>query len=147
LLNRAAPAFFRMIKDILWNDTLLHIARLTDSPKRGHLTIQKLPKVVDDLATRKTVEALVKAAVNKCDFCRKPRNYVIAHTNLDLIINETNLELGSRKQVNDALISIENVLNKSIISTRAQRFILQALLAQRMQYRFCMSLMMGSKHR
>jgi hypothetical protein len=30
LLNRGAPAFFRMIQDELWEMSLLHLARLTD---------------------------------------------------------------------------------------------------------------------
>ncbi len=33
LLNQAAPRFFRTIQDSLWEDVLLHIARLTDSPR------------------------------------------------------------------------------------------------------------------
>ena len=33
LLNRAAPRFARLIQDTLWENTVLHIARLTDPPK------------------------------------------------------------------------------------------------------------------
>jgi hypothetical protein len=32
LLNRAAGSFFRAVQDALWEQTLLHIARLTDPP-------------------------------------------------------------------------------------------------------------------
>ena len=33
ILNEAAPMFFRVVQDTLWDDVLLHIARLTDSPQ------------------------------------------------------------------------------------------------------------------
>jgi len=33
LLNKAAPRFARLIQDTLWEDIVLHIARLTDPPK------------------------------------------------------------------------------------------------------------------
>lgn len=33
LLNRAAPRFARLLQDSLWEDVLLHIARLTDPAK------------------------------------------------------------------------------------------------------------------
>src|SRR5437868_4579391 len=42
LMNEAAPAFFRMIQDSLWEDTLLHIARLTDRRTKDTLTILRL---------------------------------------------------------------------------------------------------------
>src|SRR5712692_3023309 len=60
LLNQAAPAFFHMIQDILWDDTLLHIARLTDRSKssprhnRVNLTIQNLPQLVEGSTARKS---------------------------------------------------------------------------------------------
>ena len=43
LLNQAAPYFFRIVQDSLWEDVLLHIARLTDPPKsagKSNLTVQ-----------------------------------------------------------------------------------------------------------
>jgi hypothetical protein len=52
LLNQAAPAFFHMIQIVLWEDTLLHIARVTDVATSGgknqkaNLTIQNLPGLV-----------------------------------------------------------------------------------------------------
>ena len=32
LLNGSAPRFFRIVQNVLWEETLLHLARLTDSP-------------------------------------------------------------------------------------------------------------------
>ncbi|MGZ8401653.1 MAG: AbiU2 domain-containing protein [Methyloceanibacter sp.] len=56
LLNSAAPRFFRILQDALWDETLLHIARLTDSPESGkgksNLTIRNLPELVDEPAAK-----------------------------------------------------------------------------------------------
>src|SRR3989304_10132230 len=49
LLNRAAGFFFRIVQDTLWEDTLLHVARLTDPPgsgRRQNLTVFRLPSPV-----------------------------------------------------------------------------------------------------
>jgi len=67
LLNRAAPKFFRMIQDLLWEETLLHIARLTDAPssagKKSNLTIRNLVPLVDDAGPREAVAEAVQRAV------------------------------------------------------------------------------------
>src|SRR5471030_2611929 len=46
LLNSAAGLFFRIVQDTLWDDTLLHLCRLTDPPQsvgRANLTVRALP--------------------------------------------------------------------------------------------------------
>src|SRR5690348_8131238 len=51
LLNRAAPAFFGVVHDLLWRDMLLQLAVLTEeAPKRGrqNLTIRTLVALMDD---------------------------------------------------------------------------------------------------
>lgn len=116
LLNQTAPTFFRVVQDVLWEETLLHIARLTDPPKRANkavLTIKNLPKLVNDPATKNTVTALVKTAENKTEFCRDWRNRHIAHRNLNLALNKPARPLkdASKKQVDEALDSIVDVLN------------------------------------
>src|SRR5437016_1294947 len=49
LMNEAAPAFFRMVQDELFDMIVLRIARLTDPPKsagKSNLTIQQLRPVI-----------------------------------------------------------------------------------------------------
>jgi AbiU2 len=111
LLNRAASSFFGMIQDVLWNDILLHISRLTDPPKRPRLTIRSLPSLIPDPINRKIVSDLVKVAMNETLFCREPRNHVIAHTNVHLFTTTATIELGSRLQIRGALAAIDDVLN------------------------------------
>jgi hypothetical protein len=44
-LNRAAPGFFWMAQNALWNDLLLHICRMTDD-RSDVLSVQRLSKLV-----------------------------------------------------------------------------------------------------
>jgi hypothetical protein len=117
LLNQAAPQFFRMIQDALWEETLLHVARLTDkstSPgRRQNLTIQNLPQLISDSKIKEHVSILVEKAVAEATFCRDWRNRRIAHRDLDLATNETAkpLEAASRKQVSQVLKTIADVLH------------------------------------
>jgi len=49
LLNRSAGLFFRIVQDTLWEDTLLHLARLTDRPTsmgKNNLSVQRLPSLI-----------------------------------------------------------------------------------------------------
>jgi hypothetical protein len=120
LLNRAAPAFFRMIQDELWEAAVLHIARLTDPSKsmgrkeKTNLTIQNLPELIDDTKTKTHVAQLVQAAVKQAEFCRDWRNRRIAHRDLSIALEDSPaipLAPASRKQLAAALKSITDVLN------------------------------------
>jgi hypothetical protein len=119
LLNRAAPAFFRMLQDELWENSLLHLARLTDpanSPGRlapANLTIQALPLLITDPKLKETVSKLVAEAVKQTEFCRDWRNRHIAHRDLKLALEQPTEPLaeGSRAQVKVALNALTDILN------------------------------------
>jgi hypothetical protein len=117
LLNRMAPRFFAMLQGVLFEEMLLHIARLTDQPSTGkgkdNLTIRNLPTLVDHPETKQKLEAAVKAAVEASEFCRDWRNRHIAHRDLALATGNTAspLKNASRAQVKEVLRAIANVLN------------------------------------
>jgi hypothetical protein len=117
LLNKAAPSFFRLVQDTLWEETLLHIARLTDPSESGkgkpNLTIRNLPKLVDDAATRTVLGELVAVAVKQTEFCRDWRNRHIAHRDLKLALDGEAEPLldASRRQVNVALETLTSMQN------------------------------------
>ena len=49
LLNRASASFFRLVQDTLWEDILLHIARLVDretSAGKENLTLRRIAGLV-----------------------------------------------------------------------------------------------------
>ncbi len=116
LLNAAAPAFCRLVQDSIWENVLLHLARLTDPPvtaKKQNLTIQRLPTLIDRVSSKGIVETKVEAALASCAFARDWRNRHIAHSDLDLKVSDTArpLEFASRQCVSQALSSLSEVLN------------------------------------
>lgn len=119
LLNRAAPAFFRMIQDRLWETTVMHLARLTDPSKsmgqkdKQNLTIQNLLGLIADAKTKSEVATLIEVALKETEFCRDWRNRYIAHRDLNLALDQPTAPLAeaSRKQVNIALKAIADVMN------------------------------------
>jgi hypothetical protein len=117
LLNTAAMTFFGVVQHVLWEDTLLHIARLMDKPETGrktNLTIQRLPQLVR-APEAQGIQALVRTAITTAEFCGDWRNRRLAHTDLALALNGTSvipLPDTSRKQVNEALGAIAVIISK-----------------------------------
>lgn len=116
LLNNAAPTFFYIVEKCLFDDILLHIARLTDPPKTGRkkrLSILSLPNLISSDTLKKEIEGLIETTIEKADFCRDWRNRRIAHTNLKLLLSEAAVPLkpASRKKVKAILESISSVMN------------------------------------
>jgi hypothetical protein len=116
LLNQAAPLFFCVVQDTLWEDVLLHIARLTDRPDTiGHpnLSIRRFPAAIADGATKLTVETPINEALAASEFCRDWRNRHIAHRDLRLALDGAAKPLkdASRAKVKEAIKAIDAVLN------------------------------------
>jgi hypothetical protein len=115
LLNSAAPAFFKMIQDVMWEDVLLHICRLIDPPRtvgKENLTLQCLPNMVV-AETQSEVAELLALAKCKCDFAIDWRNRHIAHRDLGLVLEKGARPLAeaSRRSVIVGLEAIGAVLN------------------------------------
>ena len=119
ILNEAAPHFFRMIQDELWEATLLNLARLTDpaiSPGgnvRTNLSLNSLTDLIGDDRVKSQIQILLDQACNSTSFARDWRNRRIAHRDLRLALEQptTALQPASRAQVKEALNAIENVMN------------------------------------
>lgn len=85
IINEAAPAYFHMLEDVLSDDILMHIARLTDTGK-GRLTVERLrplarkgyPQIADLLAQAGTATG----------FVRTWRNKRLAHRELQVALSE-----------------------------------------------------------
>jgi hypothetical protein len=116
LLNRAAPRFARLLQDSLWEDVLLHIARLTDPPKsmgKSNLSIQALAAHVGDQKVRAEIEERASEAVARSDFCRDLRNRHLAHRDLLVALKRgaEPLKAGSRSNVREVLQALAETLN------------------------------------
>lgn len=117
LLNRTAGLFFRIVQDALWEDALLHLARLTDPPcsaGKKNLTLLRLPLLVDDDDLRGQLDTLLTQAQVKTAFARDWRNRHIAHRDLANALGKGAKPLtgASRNHVNEALRALAVALNR-----------------------------------
>jgi len=116
LLNDQAQFFFRILQDVLWNDVLLHIARLTDRPvswQSANATLQALGPRIADEALRSNVTSLVQRAIEASSFAKQWRDKRFAHLDFDEATRESTTLLPpvSRQNVEDALLAIREVMN------------------------------------
>lgn len=116
LLNATAGRFFARFERTSWDDTLLHLCRLTDPQKssgRRNLTIKRLPPLVQSTELRSEVERLVAEVVMNTDFARDWRNRRLAHRDLDRALQPDlhPLAEASREHVEKALASLRSLLN------------------------------------
>jgi len=116
MLNQAAPYFFRIVEDALWQDTILNLCRLTDDRGRGkgaRMSIHQLPRHVQNLGVRRELEGLVELAVLATSFARDWRNRKYAHLNLQLALQTgaEPLAHASRAFVETALSALDAVMN------------------------------------
>jgi hypothetical protein len=86
VINKAAPAFFRLLQDELWEMSLLYLARLIDASHtfrqedKSNLSIQALlPPTRDHIELNSKVSNLIQIAIGLTKFARDWRNRRIAH--------------------------------------------------------------------
>lgn len=116
LMNKAGGSIFRTVQDTLWDDVLLHIARLSDPAKsmnKSNLSILHLVELVKPSDLRGKLDVLSNECVSACQFARDWRNRRIAHRDLSLALDTSvkPLASASRENVVTALEKIEEVLN------------------------------------
>ena len=122
LLNASAPFFFRVIQNVLFEETLLGISRLIDPSDSGvgksNLTIQALPQLCKPPLCQPKIQdqirTLVGDAATAGEFAQDWRNRHIAHRDLDLALGrQTNkmLEPATRDKVELSLSALRDVLN------------------------------------
>jgi hypothetical protein len=117
LLNNAGPFFFRVVHDVLWDDVLLHLARLTDPPRssnKSNMTMRRLASVVSDPELALEIERLVGEAERLCEFARDTRHRHLAHRDFELAVNCVGvrpLPPASRRDVGAAMAALAAVLN------------------------------------
>jgi hypothetical protein len=116
LINKAAPLFFRIVQDSLFEDIIIHIARLTDPPKsvgKPNLTIKRFPELIENEILKNNLSELINIALDKAEFCRDWRNRRIAHRDLNLALKEgaNPLKPASRQKIREALEAFSALLN------------------------------------
>jgi hypothetical protein len=115
LLNKIASTFFYIVQQLLYQDAMLHLSRLTDPAAQGsyeNLTIRRLPALVTDGTFKARLEATVSAAVGACQFARAWRDKRLAHGDFDVITGSARVSLPDvhRDKVARAIDAIGEVL-------------------------------------
>jgi hypothetical protein len=121
MLNEAAPVFFRLLQDTLWEQTLLDISRLNDPAQQGkngkylNLSLEQLAQSFPSDSPLKaiTIERL-RDVRNAAAFAVDWRNRRIAHRELNLALQRPVRPLtpGSRLKVEMALSRIDDLMNE-----------------------------------
>jgi hypothetical protein len=116
LMNRAAPFFFGVIQRVLWEETLLGIARLTgpqSTAGKQNLSLRRLPSLIGDDGLRAKIEERLEVVKDKTSFALDWRHRHIAHRDLSLLQDKKAepLAVASKQAVDDALDSMADVLN------------------------------------
>jgi hypothetical protein len=115
LLNQTAPRFFYYLQNTLFEDALLHIARMLDNKSvSGKKTLSLLG--LDFSQKDVNFQAQLKIAIDKlqadASFCRDWRNRTIAHNDLQLTKeNAVPLEEATRDKVSKCIEDIRAILN------------------------------------
>jgi hypothetical protein len=117
VLNKSASNFFGLIERVMWDDTLLHLARLTDPSTtmgRKNLSVYGLQELITDAKLKERISELANSVRERTKFARDWRNRLLAHRDLDIALERPAkpLEAVSRKNVEDALASIGVLLNE-----------------------------------
>jgi hypothetical protein len=116
LLNEAAALFFRIVQDVLFDDTVLSISKLLASPEsRGkpNLTVRRIPSLLPDPILRDHISMLIEEAKTSAEFAFDRRNRQIAHIDLDLALYRSAqpLAIATREKVETSLSVLRNILN------------------------------------
>ena len=110
-------AFTWDIQNVLWDDLLLRVCKLTDPPKsagKHNLTVTVLPAFCEPhgAALYDQVQHLVRTAVKKATFARDWRNRRISHSDLATAVGTAEpLAPASLERVTSALDAVHAVLN------------------------------------
>jgi hypothetical protein len=119
LLNSTSPFFFYVVEEVIREDVLLHIARLTDPAEQGkerqqNLTLLRLTEKVADRELAEQIRGLVKTAKMLARFARTWRNKRLAHVDLDYSLNSRafKLPLASVRRIEGALEGFRHVMNR-----------------------------------
>ena len=117
LLNRTAGPFFRLVYMSLWEQTLLHLARITDPASSGtgkdNLTVCMLGGLIKSEPLHGEVVKAAEAAVEACAFAVQWRHKKLAHADLPTALRHpaARLPRADKDKVDVALDRLTDVIN------------------------------------
>ncbi len=132
LMNKIAPRFFYHYQNLLLENILLGITRITDSKKtrnkkdRERLTIHWLTSLIE-VPLRGEIKKDIANINTETLFARNWRNRKIAHIEKDLALNKNHdpLPPATRDKLTKALSSLRKMMNKIQLHYFEQEFMYQ----------------------
>lgn len=127
LLNWSAPVFFAILDDVLLDDVLLEIARMTDSDRTGRWENASIQKLITILPPEDVAEHSWSVKLSELhalsDRIRTIRDKRLAHADLDSAVryHDDPLPGVSRAYVEDVLKGIRDLLGSIENKYRATR--------------------------
>lgn len=118
ILDEAASHFFSFLQDVLIEDIILHISRLTDTKESGrqpNLVLESLLYLIKDRDFYVEMASLYQNVVDSSKACRKYRNKRIAHNDYVSKLKSEGPSI-SKREIIEATESI-----KSFIARLSQR--------------------------
>jgi hypothetical protein len=115
MLNEAAGGFFYVIQEVLWQDVLLGISRLTDPAGRRrqeNLSLYRLMELVEDERLKAELSSLNEELKGACAFARAWRNKRIAHRDRATASGEAGpLPPATKEATEAALRACDQIMN------------------------------------
>ena len=118
LLNEMADFSFGIVQETMWENIILHIARLTDPATMGKYSNMTMLRLRDvSYCTQEVTDqvmTLVTDAEEKAKFSREWRNKHLAHIDVDANLGRTVHLLApiTRQQIDNSLKSFMTLLNE-----------------------------------
>ena len=115
LLNRTAGYLFWIVQETLWDDLLLHIARLTGpirSSGKDNLTIRRLADLIDNGALQFNVAQRVDSCTAQSEYALDHRHKRLAHHDLAMAVSDGAKELSgvSRQQISQTVEALQDII-------------------------------------
>lgn len=116
LLNKVASNFFYILNQLLFEDAMLHLRRLTDPPvsrSQENLTLLSLAELIADQQFSAQVRKEAEEVKEKCKFARMWCNKRLAHADLMTLRDKCAppLPAVTSQDIDSALGSIHALLN------------------------------------
>jgi hypothetical protein len=118
LLNNSAPFLFYTIQNVLWENLLLGVAKIMDSPismGKKNITLKSIPLFIEEDAFKDEILSILTQLETESMFCRDWRNRWIAHKDHELSVNKDKakpLEVATRLKFRTALELMHQLYNK-----------------------------------
>jgi hypothetical protein len=112
MLDEAAFHFFSFLQDVLIEDIILHISRLTDPKESGrlpNLVLESLLYLIRDRDFYAEMASLYQNVVDSSKACRKYRNKRIAHNDYESKLKSEGPSI-SKREIIEATESIKSFI-------------------------------------